>query len=575
MKLSSHVEKSVRGIVRAARFSAAPGNKPVILRARPTNGTHSKHCPKTPVWLTVSLLSQDTSVAFRLSRLRSSRAYSTEVKAKKSLPLEPTSPVDDQPVKPVSLSKDELLSFVETRDIGSVKDHLSFYNDPFRRHYAAPDGPKVAVSIETREVNFPTREELAEEPNEVALKLSLMLSLRRRSPRRVSLTTLYDMYRRLPQPRMLHITGKMRHALLRALGTPAEKTARGMLRYFSVVADVKNCGIALTLMEWNYALALAGRYAGWSSSSELDSAVRLWKEMETEAKVQGNDVTFNILFDVASKAGNFTLSEMILREMEARKITSDRYYQVSLINFFGLRNNADGVRAAYKEMVESGEMIDTVALNCVINGLLRCGQESSAEIVYERMLHPPTSALRPPIRDYSSAKIILHVLKIFGRTSRMQPELREHLQRQVSIRPDHRTYRILVDFYAVKVGNFNRIVKLLADMKWGAVALDGRIYLALFQGFYHHGTRMRGAWSEQRLQAVYVTFMSALDAGDRNVRLTKWLALWVLRAFAKCSSQLTVFDVFVRLKQVGCLDEQSLDFLNKATTDMMVSLEWR
>jgi pentatricopeptide repeat protein len=308
--------------------------------------------------------------------------------------------------------------------------------------------------------------------------------------------------------------------------------------------------------------------------------MRLWHEMEAAAGVRANDVTFNILFDVASKAGNFTLAEMMLREMETRGLEPDRYYHVSLINFFGLKGDTDGMRAAYKEMVEVGEMVDSVALNCIINGFLRCGDEAAAESVYRRMLQSSehasqTSSIsaRPPANDYTSDKIVSRVLKMFGRMSRKQPSLRAALQSQVSILPDSRTYRILLEHYATGRGDIQRVVQLLDEMKWAGVPMDGRLYMALLRGFARHGTHIRGAWSEQRLQAVYLALIQALESGDSNVYLTKWLALWILRAFARCSSRMTVFDVYVQLKRVGNFDQTSISFLDHVTTTMMNKLQ--
>jgi pentatricopeptide repeat protein len=472
----------------------------------------------------------------------------------------------------VPYTKGALLSMVDTRGVGPVNEYLEIY-DPYFRRYAQPDGPRIVVSDQPHDISFPTRDELDGPHTLMAARLGMLISTRRRMPHRVTLTSIYEAYRELPEPRMMHISAPMRHALLEVLGTPAKKTSRGMLRYFSVVTDVKSCGLTLKRSEWNYAMALAGRYAGWSTDTEVAAAMRLWRDMEVTAGIPANDVTFNILFDVASKAGNFTLAEMMIREMESRGIRADRFYHVSLINFFGLKSDPDGVRAAYKEMVEAGQMIDTMTLNCVINGLLRSGDEDAAENIYDRMLHPPDPTPRPPLKhDYASGVIITRVLKMFGRISARQPSARPSLQRQVSILPDARTYRILLDHYTAR-GNIQRVVRLLDEMQWARVRMNGRLYMALFKGFAKHGTRLRGAWSEQRLQAVHHAFLQALKEGSGDIYMTKWLALWILRAFAKCSSRLVVFDIYVHLKRVGNFDETSIAFLDQVTTNMMNKIE--
>lgn len=42
----------------------------------------------------------------------------------------------------------------------------------------------------------------------------------------------------------------------------------------------------------------------------------MWREMEIDVGIKGNDVMFNILFIVVCKVGNFVLVEMIYKEME-------------------------------------------------------------------------------------------------------------------------------------------------------------------------------------------------------------------------------------------------------------------
>ena len=121
-----------------------------------------------------------------------------------------------------------------------------------------------------------------------------------------------------------------------------------MLRYLSVVDDMKGTAIPLSTYEWTSALSFASRYVARSTVVEVESALHMWREMEHVAGVKGNDATFNVLFDVACKAGKFTLAEMIYKEMRARGFEFTRYHHVSQIHYYGLKGDGDGARAAYK-----------------------------------------------------------------------------------------------------------------------------------------------------------------------------------------------------------------------------------
>jgi pentatricopeptide repeat protein len=466
-------------------------------------------------------------------------------------------------------NKEELLSLVDHQDTGTVEEHLEFFRDPFLRRYAQPDGPHLTVSDRKEDLEYPTYETALrgdKKLEELARKLMAAVTARLRHPGRTSLDSVYKIYSSLPEPRMMHISSGMRHRFLRALATPERRDTKSMLRYFAVVADVKNCGLVLRRTEWNHALAFASRYVGTTTGAETETALKLWREMEREAGIKGNDVTFNILFDVASKSGNFTLAEMIYREMELRGLKFNRYHHVSLIHFFGLKMDSDGVRAAYKEMVEAGEMIDTVVLNCVLSGLLKSGEDSSAEQVYERMKEKHINAPGAPERSYAMKRVVTQVLMMFSKVGKDYPTLRQNFQDSTLITPDLQTYRILVNHFAVKMGDLAKVAQFLDEMKWFQVQLHGSIFLALFKGFHLHGGFLGSDWSEKRLKGVFSALLHALDSGAKDLRIDTWLVMWALRAFSKCSSRDAVVEIYSLLKERWKFDAAKaqflLDFLN-------------
>ncbi|KAK5182169.1 hypothetical protein LTR16_010282, partial [Cryomyces antarcticus] len=158
-----------------------------------------------------------------------------------------------------------------------------------------------------------------------------------------------------------------------------------MERYLSIVDDMKEAGIPMTVAEWNTAVAFAGRWYERVTAAEVENALHIWKEMEHQAGVQGTNVTFNILFDIATKAGKYVLAEMIMKEMQKRNLKYNRYFRFGLIYYYGLRADGDGVRRAYKDFVEAGEIVDTAVMNCVMVSLIRAGEPTAAEEVFLRM----------------------------------------------------------------------------------------------------------------------------------------------------------------------------------------------
>ncbi|SPQ20425.1 760b23b5-c823-418e-9569-6634540f5c69 [Thermothielavioides terrestris] len=476
-----------------------------------------------------------------------------------------------------SFTKKELLALVDDYDgeeIGPVDEYLEYLRDPYMRGYAQPDTQRITFARTIEDVAYPSLEQViraGEEEQQTLWELRFAVLTRLRSPHKVDLDHIYEIYQRLPEPRMLYIHARFRHQLLRVFGQPDERDSGSMLRYFALIADVKNTGIPLTTSEWNCAINFATRYVGTVTETEVEAALKLWREMECDAGIKATNVTFNILFDVACKAGNFTLAEMIYREMEGRGHHYNRYHYTSLIHFFGLKHETSGMRAAYKEMVNAGEMIDTVVLNAMISGLLRSGEEAPAERLYERMKAASLDSAGDadstdggpgvPVRTPTSDRAITQALLMFAKIGRRHPPSRPALQRMAPLAPDLQTYRILVNHYGVKRGDLAKTAAYIDEMKFFKIPLHHAIFLALFKGFAHHGGYPRSPWSERRLTGIWNALLDALDAGAAGLEVKKWLAMWALRAFARCSTRARVLDVYEALKARWSLSQADEQFM--------------
>ena len=456
------------------------------------------------------------------------------------------------PSQKTNRDPEALLLYVPPEDHSSVEEHFDYHRDPYRRGYAPADGPKLQVSETKHDVEYPRKEEVYSgnnEANHLVAKLCTAIGIKLRHPHRTKLATIYKLYKRLPEPRMLNLTGQWRNRLLRVMGSPYKRDIESMLRFFALVADVKNAGLTLRRSHWNHAIAFATRYSARVGVQEMESALRLWRDMERDAGILGNDVTFNVLFDVAAKAGNYSLADMIFNEMDNRGIEFNRFHHVSLIHYFGLKLDSGGIRAAYREMVESGEMIDTVVLNCVISGFLRCGEESAAEEVYRRMKEGNDLNQDMPARDYMMGKVVTKVLMMFSKVGKNHPQLQSSFQDNIHLAPDLRTYRLLVDHYAIRVGDLGKVAQYLDEMKFLKIPIHPTIFLALFKGFYVHGGHDGSAWSQQRLEGVLSALYEARDEHARGFRIDRWLVIWALRAVRKCSTTEAVQQAYEAMAQ--------------------------
>lgn len=382
---------------------------------------------------------------------------------------------------------------------------------------------------------------------------------------------LFKRYKALPSPRIPGLSTNLIRKLLHRLSVVERKTESSMIRFLSVIDDVKAAGVPLTSGEWSSAIAFAGRCFVKVSAAEVESALHIWREMEHEAGVRATNVTFNILFDIASKAGKFVLAEMILKEMENRKLPLNRFAHVGLIYYHGLRGDGDGVRKAYKNLVKAGEIVDTLVVNCVIAALARAGEASAADQVYERMklMHARRSGAKLPVVDWRSSREVGKLLTRAAEWYKNEPVKRQQLQGEQSMAPNLRTYLILVGHYAVRSGQLDRVTVFLDEMQFLGIPLQGSIFLLILKGFTIHGGVRYTSWSKVRLESVWSSLQRALDLQVEHVILGKWVVIWVLRAFSKCSGKDRTLEVWADIRNRWRPCEADLEAVNQVLREVL------
>ncbi|KAF4624629.1 hypothetical protein G7Y89_g13542 [Cudoniella acicularis] len=492
------------------------------------------------------------SVSFR--RQQSTQTAETELfeelreELREELPEEP------------NRTKEELMELVDQYSGGSYTDQLPLLEVPSL--YQPSDGPNLTVSDKVEDEWPPPHYAWPADP-ETKLKLEA-LDDALQPPYAIDPEDVYQIYKELPRPRAPYLESRTRHRLLHVLSSVERRDEHSMLRYLSVIDDMKKAAIPLLTPEWNSAISFAARYVNRSTEVEVEAALHMWRQMEAEAGAKPDDATFNILFDVACKAGKFTLAEMIYKEMQNRGLKYDRYHHVSLIHYHGLRKNGDGARAAYQALVEEGEIVDTVVLNAMISALISSYEANAAENIYERMkrIHGTQTSITLNPHTRQGQRHISRVLKRVARETKTDPERRAKFQEKKSlIAPDLHTYRILVNYFAVQAGELNKVTRLFEEMQWFYIPIHGALFLALFKGFAVHGGIRYTQWTEARLESVWKSYMSAIDAGTKNLYISRWMVMWALRAFAKCSGKKRMCEVWEEVRPKWEPDQKERDFV--------------
>jgi len=353
----------------------------------------------------------------------------------------------------------------------------------------------------------------------------------------------FETYKELPSPGVVYLRTETIRALLHHLSIVERPSPLAMQRFLSILDDMKNAHIHITRSEWTSAINLTGKAMGKVSPDDLQSALYIWRDMERRAGIKGGFVTLNVLFDVAVKAGKYSLAETFLKEMQARKLKLHRHFRVSIIYYYGVLQNGNAVRKTYQDLVNAGDVVDTVVMNAVIAALIRAGEPSAADHVFERMkrLHASKSVPAPghrffnrTWRDRRSVGIYLtHEARRLGKMN--DEEALKQFQDYAPIAPDARTYGLLIRHQAGKVGNIDRVNELLQEMYHSSVPFEGTIFVVIFHGFKDFGGIRYSSWTRDKLEKIWAQYLKALREGLDRTWISVLSVVAALKAFAKCT----------------------------------------
>jgi pentatricopeptide repeat protein len=428
------------------------------------------------------------------------------------------------------ITQDEYKDMVNTYGLPSdMWDQTAFgmQNKSKKRREKYPLAPRLVVSAE-QEDNSSQAERVVLPPEDDAheRQLAKLLKLVKKRHGTVSHDSLWRAYCRLRTPRLRYMTDYMIRTLFGHLTwiEHAHINDGARQRYFSLLEDCVGEKIKLTVIEWSAAIHFASRAMRVSTDHEVKDAVELWMQME-ESGIRANNVTFNILFYAAVKAGRFALADTIYNELTSRNMELDRYFRINMIYYAGARADGGAVRKSFNDLVNAGEIIDTAVMNCVILSLIRAGEPSAAEHVFHKMnaLHDEKYGTKGP-DDWREQRKLFKMLNATGHKLRKEREAhetsffgapfsgndrREQIQEATPIAPNAATYRLLITWHALDSGELNRIEELLAEKKARGFHVHGSVYMNIFAGFIIHGGFVHSAWKPSALESYWREFLEA------------------------------------------------------------------
>lgn len=492
-------------------------------------------------------------------------------------------------------SRDELRSLVETYD--------PYAGGFFESGIDSIDAPPPTIEVNTRRQEDESKDNGDPGPAKIrarqrqfhrALTLdaedepTLQSLIRLLDDPNASHDAVFALYQQLPSPRITYLSSSTIYKLLRHLSAVEIKNEKSMLRYFALMDDMVTANVPLEVWEWNSAIAFAGRWTRHVKLAQVTSAMKIWVRMEKEAGVRADEVTFNILFDVATKANKFALAEVVLNEMESRGLEHTRFLRTGKIYFHGIKRDGEAVRRSYREIVDAGEIIDTAILNCVISALIRAGEPSAAEDVFERMKQlseEKTRAKRAPT-DWRGRRHLAKLLDNAARSLRLNPAGRTPIQDTTPIAPDLHTYRILISHHAAESGNMDRITELLTELHSTGLPLHGTLFYHIFHGFDMHGGVRYSLWTKTRLDRLWVVFLEQVakyaeindnpteevSDDERGCYIDRGIVIAALMAYEKCAGSAVVAEVWGEIQERWTPSKEDLEEINGLLIRLKVPL---
>jgi pentatricopeptide repeat protein len=354
----------------------------------------------------------------------------------------------------------------------------------------------------------------------------------------VSQEELWQAYENLPEHRPRYLNDASIQRMFRHLAwVEFRTTTNAMQRYLAFLNHCSEEGLELNADIWNTAISFSARWIRRTSTAEFKAAVETWMRME-EAGFEPTNVTFNILFDVAIRAGRYGLADTIFQELVTRKMPLNRFFRTSVIFYAGLQKNGDNVRSAFRDLVSSGEIVDTAVMNCVMLSLIRAGEGAAAENVFGKMkaLHEEKFGIAGP-QSWQAQKRLGRFLDHTARALREErntmqnsffgtafsnEDRKEAIQNATPLAPNARTYRILIAYHAETSGDLDRIRDLMAEMSDRGLAIHGSAYFLCLKGFIAHGGihRWRSSWCHMALEELWADFIAAAAASSSSVPTT-------------------------------------------------------
>jgi hypothetical protein len=294
--------------------------------------------------------------------------------------------------------------------------------------------------------------------------------------------TVYAKYTELTYPHSLHLPYGLLEKVLAHLSVRDSEQRDPLFasEYMAILHEMMVHGVLVKRWMWDTAMHYLANDVPWIREPEIDSMINLWTRMEKLSGQRANHVTLTTMFITATKAGKYALADRLWRELGARKLRIDRVARVAQIYAYGIRKDGYKIRQCYIDLIDAGEIVDIVVINCTISALIKANEGAAAEEVFERTkaidLDRYNSLIFP--ETWRGARALRGVMNT-------GPTLSEADRREAAavspISPNAQTYQILVRYRCHTHEDIGPAMDLLDEMVVAKIQPGVGIFSLLFK----------------------------------------------------------------------------------------------
>ena len=403
-------------------------------------------------------------------------------------------------------------------------------------------------------------------------------------PKAVPICKIFELYDRLPFPKVCYIPRKTIRRLFVILSSQNGALIYITERYLKLIADLRANGTAIRRAEWTSAINSMSNGFSFPRKTRVQEALKVVSHMQLSG-IQPDSAVLTSVLQAASRGGDSQTTRTVENEIKRRKMDNDIIIWTMRIRMAGKRGDARHIHTTFQEFCESGVAADIVFVNALLEAFLNIRQPKLAEVIYSRLRTFAKDTLEKhhymPVRSVFVSRrkrrdlvgtprsLALRAREIeheFERR-RIDPadlvkpdgspnELYQEIFKVVGVKsfpypamfiPNRETIRLFISYHCHYTGRLDDVLYYLNEMDVFDIPLNYGTYVDLLHGFFmwHEA---ESAWSADRLVAVFSSVRNGVEKSDPPFPITYVVATTAIKAFGRVQGGKSAREVWELLR---------------------------